>query len=259
MILDVYIPAIGQQELLVKCLDHLYENLGDGVLSGRMVVIDNGSKEPLTVGNEVIRNEENLGMVGSLKQALDHSEAEVLVYMHSDLFLYEPGWDTQILQAFEDDPKLACLGVVGAVQADANGGRTGTVCAFRDGHLHGSKPTQKITPVAILDGCLMAFRRQTMLDMNLPDTTWPTHHFYDKALALELTMASHHVGVIDLDCEHLGGQTSCRPEYQKWAEEKHGGDHKIYLQAESRYINKWAPCFPVRVESDYTVHVGRRR
>lgn len=260
MTLDVYIPAIGQKELLYKCIAFLHAS---SEADADFTIIDNGSKEPLFSHSSLrhvrgIRNEENLGMVASLQQAVDDSEADILVYMHSDMFIFEPGWDRKIIESFEADPKLACLGVVGAVQADANGGRTGTVCAFRDWQNHGSKPTQKVTPVALLDGCFFATRRQVLVDLNLPDTDWPTHHFYDKDLSLSLTMASQRVGVIDLDCEHRGGETSCRPEYQEWANQKHGGDREIYLKAEARYINKWKPCFPVFVDPSWVVHVGRK-
>lgn len=260
MKLDVYIPAIGQEEILNQCIDFLWYNCGDGPIVTRCFVIDNGSKVPIKAGVKVIRNEENLGMVGSLKQALEHSDADIICYMHSDMFIYEQGWDTQIIQAFEADPKLACLGVVGAVQADANGGRTGTVCAFRDGHLHGTKPTQKITPVCLLDGCCQIFRRSVLETVPWDEFEENGYLFsYDKGITVWLTMASHRVGVIDLDSEHLGGRTSCQTEFNNTLTEKGTTLDAMYRESERKYIERWKSCFPIRVTPDWVVHVGGKR
>lgn len=257
MKVSAYIPALGQQEILDECVELLATN--STLSDTKLFVIDNASKTPLKSQYAfIIRNEENAGMVGSLRQAVQHSDADVLCYLHSDMFIFEPGWDAQILQAFEADPKLGMLGVVGAEVAEANGGRSLVHCAFRDWVKHGHKPTKKITPVAILDGCCLIMRRELLLTGDLLDETLPSHHFYDKSLSLAFTMASHRVGVIDLDCAHISGQTSCRPEYQDWAQKNHGGDDMIYHRAEQHYLNKWGPCFPVRVMPDWTVHVGRK-
>jgi glycosyltransferase involved in cell wall biosynthesis len=259
MTLDVFIPAIGQQELLDQTIQHLVDN--DVLDSTWYYVIDNGSKTPLQSEiADVIRNEENLGMVGSLRQAMEYSDAEILIYLHSDMLIFEPGWDTQLIEAFESDPKLAALGVVGAVQADSNGGRSGTVCAFRDGHLHGSKPSQHITPVALLDGCFMALRRAYLENFDWDTLEENGYLFsYDKGLTLALTMQSLHVGVIDFDSQHLGGRTSCQTEFHDTLKEKGSDLDSMYRDSERRYIERWKDTLPVRVRSDWHVDVGVRR
>lgn len=226
----------------------------------RCVVIDNGSKFPLRSSlSKVIRNDDNLGMIGSLVQARENCEADIMVFMHSDMEIYEEGWDVKVIRAFEKDGKLAALGAVGAVQADSNGGRSGTVCAFRDGHLHGTKPNQEVTPVALLDGCWMAFNTGHLEHLDLDQFESNGYLFsYDKDLTLSLAMESLHVGVIDIDCQHIGGQTSCREEFNESLEKKGQNLDEMYRHSEQRYINKWKPCFPVRVRSDWHVDVGAR-
>jgi len=256
MKIDVFIPAIGQEGLLNKTLGLLYKN---STHDTGFYVIDNASKEPLeAIGATVIRNEENLGMVGSLRQAVEYSEAEILVYLHSDFFLYESGWDTKLVAAFEADPKLAVLGVVGAPRADKNGGRSGTVCAFRNAHEHGSRPTQHITPVALLDGCFGAYRRAFLENIDWEEFEENGYYFYDKDISLTLTMQALHVGVINFDCEHLGGQTSCRPEFSNTLTEKGESHDTIYDRSEKRYLAKWGHVLPVAVRNDWHVDVGIR-
>jgi glycosyltransferase involved in cell wall biosynthesis len=258
MTLDVFIPAIGQQELLDQTIQHLVDN--DVLDSTWYYVIDNGSKTPLQSEiADVIRNEENLGMVGSLRQAMEYSDAEILIYLHSDMLIFEPGWDTQLIEAFESDPKLAALGVVGAVQADSNGGRSGTVCAFRDGHLHGTKPTQNITPVALLDGCFVAYRRVVLENFDWDEFENNGYYFYDKDISLTLTMQSWHVGVIDFDSTHLGGQTSCRTEFVDTLTKRNENHDMIYARSETRFLKKWGHVLPVKVRGDFHVDVGVRR
>lgn len=257
MNLEIWTPAIGQQEMLDHTLELVVKN---AKTAPKCFVIDNGSREPLRSSlATVIRNDDNLGMIGSLIQARENCQADILVFMHSDMEIFEEGWDVKVIQAFEADSKLAALGVVGAVQADSNGGRSGTVCAFRDGHLHGTKPRQEITPVALLDGCWMAFRNAYLEHLDFDGFESNGYLFsYDKDLTLTLTMESLHVGVINLDSQHIGGQTSCREEFNDSLAKKGQNLNEMYRESERRYINKWKACFPVRVKPDWVVNVGTR-
>lgn len=255
--LAVYVPAIGQNELLNSVLRELWDHSTHDPDLTASFVIDNASKEPIkTRYAEVIRNEENLGMVGSLQQAVEHSNAEILVYMHSDMYIYENGWDSKLVDAFRDDPKLGALGVVGAPSADANGGRGGTICAFRNGEIHGAKPTQFITPAALLDGCFVAYRRAFLENIDWESFEDNGYYFYDKDISLTLTMQSRHVGVVNFDCDHLGGQTSCRPEFNETLVARKENHDFIYARSENRYLEKWKAVLPVKVRSDWHVDVG---
>ncbi len=258
MTIDYFLPAIGQQDLLNRCLSLLRKNMRG--TRAELRVIDNGSIPPLQVYHAlgtVSRMENNLGMVEGLVFAMRHSLADILVYSHTDFLIYEAGWDLKLASYFEADDQLGLIGAVGARVAAANGGREEVFCSFRNGHEHGWQTPPGIHPVALLDGCFMAFRRRDLDRIGI-DRSFSPHHFYDKDWSLSFVLAGARVGVIDLDCEHLGGQTSCRPDYQEWANKAapQGGDRDFYLANERRYIAKYAHLLPVRVNKDWGVAVG---
>lgn len=254
MTIDVYIPAIGGHEMLYGTKLRLLENAA-GVV--RVTVIDNASKNPFA-GPNVIRNEENLGMIGSLRQAVEHSTADILVYMHSDMLIHERGWDEKMAFWFTADPLLACVGVVGATRADSDGGRSDTVCSFSDAEAHGRRPSLPLTPVALLDGCFMAFRLDC-LDMLDWDQFEPQgYYFYDKDITLTLTMRGLHVGVINLHSEHLCGKTSTGIEYTDLLRDSNMSHEGMYHESMNRYLGKWSENLPVRVDQNWTVHANGR-
>lgn len=254
MRIDYWIPAIGQNEMLQSCVDELRLNQQHG--DTEIHVIDNGSIPPLIVKDAIMhREEDNLGMIESLARAMELSHSEILCYAHSDFFIHEFGWDSKIVQAFTKDPKLGLVGTVGARVAESDGGRSEVICSFRDGSAHGTPTPPGIHSVAILDGCAMFFRRSELDRIGI-DRGFQIHHFYDKAFSLEFTLRGSRVGVIQLDCDHRGGQTSCRPDYQKWASLRTGsddGDLAIYRDSERRYLEKYRRDLPVRVTPDWKV------
>jgi len=250
MNIDYFIPAIGNQDLLDNCLAELVA--GFCYPETRLVVIDNGSKTPLeTTFAEVIRNEENIGMVRTLRQAMDHSKSEILIYAHSDFNMYEDLWDSKIISRFYEDQKLGLIGAVGAEQADKNGGRSNVWCSFRDGEVHGWKPeTSSMKPVVLLDGCFMAFRRCAMEKAGIPELPFARHHYHDKHWSMQMVVADYRVGVLQMDCEHLGGQTSTRPECQE-SFQTDGGEQAIYDSAERQYLERFLPILPVSVDANW--------
>lgn len=261
MTIDYFIPAIGQQELLDRCV---HELVSGATGFTRVHIIDNGSERPLLkhdgggckqcfFNSSIHRLENNLGMIESLAYAMENCMADILVYSHSDFFIHEQGWDDKLRRFFLDDPKLGLIGAVGARVAAANGGREEVFCSFRNGHEHGMQTPAGLHPAAILDGCFMAFRRRDLDRIGI-DRTFSPHHFYDKDWSLTFTLAGARVGVMDLDCEHLGGQTSCRPQYQEWAYKNAvNGDQSFYDRNEAKYIGKHKDVFPVRVNADWSV------
>jgi len=248
MLIEVWIPAIGNVEMLQECITRLIENSAlhqHGKLD--VYVIDNGSESPIEFAR--LRNEKNVGMVEALAQAKANSSADILVYQHSDFRVHEKGWDVKIRDYFIADPKLGLVGAMGAQQADTNGGRSNCYCAF-DGSVHGHPCPKGITPVVLLDGCFLCFRRAAMFSAGIPELPFPVHHFHDKHWSMQMVNSGWRVGVTDLNCAHLSGQTSCQPECQK-SFEPEGGEQAIYNAAERQYIDRWKSMFPVTVDHDW--------
>ena len=139
MKIDVIIPHINHPNLLRECLELYKENCNPELTN--VIVIDNGSDPPLRndIYGSVTRNEDNLGMIKTLEQAKQISSADILIYTHSDTFYFEKHWDEKVLKAFQDNPKLGLLGIVGGAIATPDGGRGEMYCSFRNGHLHGNQ------------------------------------------------------------------------------------------------------------------------
>lgn len=261
MKIDVIIPHINKPALLEKCLNLYKENCDPAITN--VIVIDNASEPPLqnNIYGSVVRYPDNLGMIKSLEEAKKMSTADILIYTHSDTFYYEKGWDAKVVKAFEANPKLGLMGIVGGAVASPDGGRGNMYCSFRNGHLHGNQTPEGIHFVALLDGCSLMFRR-TALDSFEIDKAFYPHHFYDKDWCLEVLTRGWNVAVIAMDCEHLGGQITIGGQhYQQWADEyltknkietKETGDIYFYLENEKRYIDKWKHLLPIVVNADGT-------
>lgn len=255
MTIDYFIPALGQQEMLAQVTTELdLRTRGSGT---RLIVIDNGSAtpicEPLLAIDELIRNDDNLGMVATLAQAKEHSVADILIYAHSDFFIYEDGFDFTIAEFFAFHPRLGLIGAMGCRVAEANGGRSECFCSFRDGHVHGQQTPEGLHAIGMIDGCFLAFRRQMLDELNIPDESFGPHHFYERDWVLTAVTSGWRAGVINMDCVHLSGKTACQPEAQAWFD-KHGGEQKIYNENEARYLAKWRHVLPLRVAPDWSVH-----
>jgi len=250
MTLDVFIPAISGEDVLNQCVWKLVENRVHK--ETLLFVIDNGSKRPIWEEGDrpatVIRNDSNVGMVESLQQAKRICDGDILMFMHSDFMVHERGWDDKILSAFKADPKLGLLGAVGGSVAATNGGRANVLCSFRDAHVHGTPTPHGVHPAVLLDGCCMIFRKSAM--DGIPELNFPAHHFHDKMWSIQMVMNGYRVGVIKLDCDHLGGRTSCQPECQE-SFKKWGGEQAIYNSAERKYLEKWGPLFPMSVDANW--------
>lgn len=244
MTIDYFVPAIGQQDLVSQCeMVVAFNQSSDD--SARFVVVDNGSEIPIE-SYELIRNDENLGMVKTLRQCMDNSSADILIYAHSDFRLREEAWDSRISEQFERDEKLGMVVAMGCRKAERNGGRSGCFCSF-DGDVHGKYPSDNGNFVAMVDGCFLAMRRSIMDICGIPDLRFPPHHFYERDWVLEMVTRGYRAKVIPMQCSHLSGRTACQPECQEWFN-KHGGEQSIYNEAERMYLAKWGHLLPVHCD-----------
>lgn len=247
MTIDYFVPVVGQEEMAYECTRLLTENALE-FMTGKtkIYIVDNGSKQSFIVSS--IRNEENLGMVATLKQCMDNSEAEILVYAHSDFMVHHKGWDLLLKSHFVMDEKLGMVVSMGCQQADANGGRSRCFCSFVfDGVVHGKAPSKEGNFVAMADGCFLAMRRSIMDVCGIPDLRFPVHHFYERDWILEMVTSGYRAKVIPLDADHLSGQTACQPECQEWFNQR-GGEQSIYNEAERMYLAKWGHLLPVHCD-----------
>ena len=286
--LTIYIPVIDHHELTAKCLAHFKETVNPAEF--RVIIVDNGSDVPYRAEEfdvpfkvNVIRNEENLGGYYPLLQAytllLDKAAGQLhyndcIGLMHNDVFVYEPGWDKRVCDAFAQDAKLGLIGFCGSNEVCDRGGRGGgTMCNFdgRNGQLqqHTGKRVTNLEPAIILDSLTMIFRAQAIPFLRI-DENIVQCHFYDKIWSMRIAESGLRVAVLGILIDHMGGQTAVG--MAKYAEsaarwcKSHGlpyneadvnsAGHAVYCEAERRMFEEFAPkgMIPCRVDNGYNLH-----
>jgi GT2 family glycosyltransferase len=259
-----------------------------------IVLLDNGSYDPLVVyqADQLIRFPTNVGGNGVMHKMipfLDEMNVEFVAYFHNDFMVAEKGWDSRVIAAFDNDPKLALLGMVGSDEMDGNGGRGfGTRLSFvgkevyRTGWTggpaeHHGKRSVGVQAAAGLDHCSLIFRLSALKEIPPQEGNYAPGHFYDRACCCELLQRGYRVATIDIACDHFSGGTGlCRAPgvhkgvinrnelYTKWLESQGINSNvpnvdvevEVFKEAERLFIKKWRDelkFIPLRVEPDYSI------
>jgi len=243
MKLCVIIPVLNQNELAQACITQTYSVQGNEDVE--YLVIDNNSNTPfslLEVSNipcKIIHLEENIGVYPIFWEALKYTDADVLMYIHSDVVIWEYDWAGKILHAFRNNSDLGLLGFIGSNEIDSMGGRglgtksnmqgrtldymktmfadmpmnvadsktfqkwTGSTAEFHGGRLN----DLKLYKSAVIDGCVMIFKRSLLEEIEQRNEL-PNHHFYDRILSCETMEHGQKVGTLGIAFDHISGQTA---------------------------------------------------
>src|SRR3990167_5936303 len=96
---SISIPVLNQKETTQKCLDLLLQVTPPEV---PIVIVDNGSIDSvrefligLRGGDQVVRNESNIGMTRALNQGWKVAQSlgsEYVIHLHNDVYVYEQDW-----------------------------------------------------------------------------------------------------------------------------------------------------------------------
>jgi GT2 family glycosyltransferase len=271
MKLAIIIPVLNQFEVAKACLETIYCR-SDLNLNSEFILVDNGSDTLLsdqikqTGRVKVIRNEENVGTYPIFWQALQLTDADVIVFLHSDVAIWEMDWDGKVLHAFKNNKDLGLLGFIGSDEIDYLGGRGyGTMSNMKGKHLDGYGPGWQGSPAeyhgkrledlkvydsAVVDGCVMAFRREVLETIQQRED-FPIHHFYDRLLSVETLEHGFKVGTLGIAFDHFNGQTantqqSYRDSAIQWFIKKgrpmkvpDSPDLSIYYEAESQFLSEY--------------------
>lgn len=213
--IHVVIPYVDRYDLTNRMLEVLSENSDDI----HVILIDNGSVNPVESlvvpkfsGIKFLRNKENTGCLNTIKQGLDFvGDDDLLIFMHNDVLVWEPHWDSRVRAEFDNDEKLGLAGFFGAPGVAPDGGRIfahsnmigkewGTV-----GRLHGALLTG-ICSAAVLDSLCMMFRVKALHELGIPEF-WPPHHWFDRLFCLQFIDNGWHVATIGIAFDHAGGST----------------------------------------------------
>jgi len=247
MKLTCVIPVLNQFQIAKKAIEFLRLKNKDEY---DILIIDNGSDEqfPDGLGVKVVRYDKPIGSYPAFKEALKHTNADVLAFFHSDFFIYETDWHKKVLEQFERNERLGMIGFVGSDEIDSTGGRglgtrsnfQGKTIVFVDkskidvsgriGYLptisysgsaaevHG-KRVNAFSYGAVVDGCSMILRRTALEQIGFRED-FPPHHFYDRLIATQLLEVGWKIGILGVECDHISGQTANQEiKWQEFAKE----------------------------------------
>lgn len=199
--------------------------------------------------------EDNLGVTGSLQFLYEHSFAPIIAFLHSDVEIFEQGWDERVLREF-DDPQVGVVGFGGALQLGENDiyrlpykltqlARVGYLSAQRDWQTHGEF-TKGSLDVATLDGFALIVRRE-LLDKwgGWPVERYPFHN-YDNMLCLHAHKVGWRVRLVGVDCIHHGGSTSTTEQAQAHWKAQGTSDVAIHEQSHLNLYEDGRGWLPLR-------------
>lgn len=174
--------------------------------------------------------DKNDGVVGAYEKLYRLSTADVLMYVHNDVYVYEKGWDERLMREF-DDPAVGLVGWGGALRhGDPNIyktpyrlqqlGRSGYISNVKDAEVHGERFTGS-REVAVLDGFVLAIRRtlldkingwQVLIDGKIDFIA------YDYVMCGLAHRQGYKIKMVGVESHHLGGVTSTKMNVDRQAE-----------------------------------------
>lgn len=206
--LSVIIPIHNNHEMTKACISTLYHYAGSDI---EIVVIDNNSAAPFTHHRvSVIRNEENKGFWDALVQGMHHASNNIVMCIHNDVWMYEPGFDKYILEYFEKDSNLAIAGLFGSRGVASNGARLypeSNMLGYKYG-THGSQHgyfLDSYHPSVVFDSYCMVFDTMKLFDI---DYDVPKYHWTDRLITLRLIKAGYHAMTVGLKHDHGNSSTA---------------------------------------------------
>lgn len=272
------VPAHNRFDLLKMQLEALVA--ASDPARTTILVLDNGSRTPIArepwiaeLPVSTWRTPANCGNYPvfeiARRQLVVGPPDTVIAFLHSDLLVWEAGWDARVEGVFAREPRLGLIGFVGSDTIETDGGRgLGTVSNFQGrvgggaALVHGRQDAG-LSWAAVVDGCAMIFRRACLNAIGVREG-FPPHHFYDRLMSLQALEAGWRVAVLGIACDHLGGQTSVlEPGWDEVAHawcEAHGipqpadggWDLAVYREAERQLFAEYRDgkgLLPVRVEA----------
>lgn len=255
MKLIVGIPALGQNETLQKNIDLLIANADN---KPHIVVWDNGSEVAIPQDNSkytLIRSEKNLGVPKAMNNIMEAVKADYYMMIHSDVEVYEKGWDTILIETIEEinsgDKKVGVIGGYGSMQLGSDDINITPYNKFQVGRAHnfsGNKNrlprehgftefTGVYYPCITLDGYWLTVKSDIRFWDNAP------HHMYDHDVCMTSLEMGYTNWTLNVDHNHQGGVSVCREDWTR--DFTHTGD-EIHDLASIEFYNKWRHKLPMK-------------
>jgi len=251
--LAVAIPVLNQEQSTQETLDSLKQNQSEKDV--RYIIIDNGCKrnvrswlKGLSGDDIVIHNDKNVGLPKALNQALKINYHDYLFATHTDITMFESGWDSKVKRILtEFDGNVGVAGFYGAKGIGTDNIykvpyqmeqliRIATIAGDRcrqDPLVHHHRQFKgEWEECAVLDGFSLIVRK----DLKFWDKS--VHHGYDNFLCLEaINMGLKNI-VINMDIQHHGGRTDVG---EDWATPFGKTKQQIHAESHIPLYEYWHP------------------
>lgn len=198
---------------------------------------------------------ESAGFLHKCQRAFERSEATVLGYLHSDLFIHERNWDQRVLHEF-DDPTVGVVGFVGAKRlgyehiykipySHTQLARYDVLSNLTDAETHGARFTGTCD-VAVVDSCAVFMRRDLLRQASgWPVGTYPNNaHCSDLWACLVARRLGLRTRLVGVACTHRSGGKG--EAGSRWLEQ-HGTDIVHHRRAHELIYEEFRDQLPVRV------------
>lgn len=195
------------------------------------------------------------GFLTKCDKAWRENEADVIGYLHSDLFIHEKDWDVRVLKEFEN-PNVGVVGFVGATGLASDDiykikydyrqlARENVYSNLTDADVHGQRFAES-REVAVVDSCAVFVRRGLLSRCG----GWPIHQYPNSSHCSDLwicCIARRHnslVRVVGVSCTHRSGGKGDAG--TKWLNDR-GGDEKLHRDAHKLIYNDFRDVLPIRI------------
>jgi GT2 family glycosyltransferase len=198
---SIVIPAFDQHRFTYSCIRSIA--LHTEPQDYEIVVVDDASREPVSTalahvgGARIIRNDSNLGFIGSCNRGAAVARGEVLVFLNNDT-LVTPGWLASLLDTLRE-PQVGLVGAKlvfpdGTLQ-EAGGivWRNGSASNVGRNDDPGKPAYNYVRDVDYCSGACIAVRRAEFLALGGFDSHFAPAYYEDVDLAMRMRAAGKRV------------------------------------------------------------------
>lgn len=218
-LVSVVIPVYGKFQLTYDCLKSIAENPPE--LPFEVIVVDDCSNDETMIASlvfggtvRVLRNERNLGFVGTCNRGAEASLGEFLFFLNNDT-LVKPGWLDELVNTFHKVPEV---GIVGSKLLFADGSLQevgGIIWRMGDGWNWGRNAAADeprfsyLRDADYVSGAALMIRKSLFDQLGGFDLHYAPAYYEDTDLCFRVRQAGHRVVVQPTSVVvHLEGQTA---------------------------------------------------
>jgi len=230
------------------------------------LVIDNGSEPPVRSSGlpghlTLCHNPGNSGVVRAMQDGYRLTQADYIVFTHSDVEMLEQDWDDKLRSVLAELERPGVVGLFGHRQVGTpeiysspyHPGRLSMAipfCSAASMAPHGGMPPPneiagvRYQDVAALDGYMLCISRAFLDENGGFDLGLPAHHMYDTHTCLQAIELGYRNYVVGIDAHHHGGTTDSN---ENWAAPMGTTKQAIWEEAHRYVYDYWHPRHGRRV------------